>query len=168
DTEARCFEEKSAKLDARIADVRHDMDNDLYPHMFTAIARRRWVLSHGIRLAVTKCAKSAECRSALGRVISLAIDKGIQEGFEVGIEHGKAGRSVTQDDRGDVDSTLEWQKFQLRLDQVTLSIYSDSGSIIQEMPLSDVVPGVRVAAEARGLCSPSSYVLGGVTIPAPL
>ncbi|GKB62269.1 hypothetical protein Tco_0918455 [Tanacetum coccineum] len=35
------FKERATELDARIADVHHDMDNDLYPHMLTAIAGRR-------------------------------------------------------------------------------------------------------------------------------
>ncbi|GKE48868.1 hypothetical protein Tco_1480126, partial [Tanacetum coccineum] len=96
DAKARRFEQKSAELDARIADVRRDMDNDMYPHMFTAIAGRRWLLSHGVRLAVMKCAQSVECQSALGKVITLAVNKGIQEGLEAGIEHGKSGRTLAQ------------------------------------------------------------------------
>ncbi|GKE28008.1 hypothetical protein Tco_1443392, partial [Tanacetum coccineum] len=58
---------RAVELDARIADVRRDMDNDLYPHMLTAIAGRRWVVGHGI-----------------------------QEGLEAGVVHGRAGRSLTQ------------------------------------------------------------------------
>ncbi|GKD94691.1 hypothetical protein Tco_1374528, partial [Tanacetum coccineum] len=50
----------------------------------------------GFRLTVMKCAQSTECRAALGKVISLAIDNGIQEGLKAGIEHGKAGRSLTE------------------------------------------------------------------------
>ncbi|GKG56892.1 hypothetical protein Tco_0582243, partial [Tanacetum coccineum] len=57
------FTEHAAKLDARIADVRRDMDNDLYLHMLTAIAGRRWVIRHDFRLAVYKCARSVECHS---------------------------------------------------------------------------------------------------------
>ncbi|GJY68220.1 hypothetical protein Tco_0471202 [Tanacetum coccineum] len=72
DAAARRFEEQSAKLDARIADIKRDMDTDLYPHMLTAIAGRRWVLGHGIHLVVMKCAQYSECRSAMGKVISLA------------------------------------------------------------------------------------------------
>nr|GEX80110.1 hypothetical protein [Tanacetum cinerariifolium] len=42
-------------------------------------------------------AKRFDDRSAaLGKVISLAIDKGIQEGLEVGIEHGRVGRSLSE------------------------------------------------------------------------
>ncbi|GKB49898.1 hypothetical protein Tco_0900651 [Tanacetum coccineum] len=71
DAEAHRFEQKSAELDARIADVRRDMDNDMYPHMFTAIAGRRWLLSH-------------------------AVNRGIQEGLEAGTEHGRSGRTLAQ------------------------------------------------------------------------
>ncbi|GKG33549.1 hypothetical protein Tco_0433708, partial [Tanacetum coccineum] len=38
ETAARLFEERAAELDARIAEAKRDMDTDLYPHMFTAIA----------------------------------------------------------------------------------------------------------------------------------
>ncbi|GKC08967.1 hypothetical protein Tco_1000577 [Tanacetum coccineum] len=118
DAKARRFEEKYAKLEAQIADVRRDIDNDLYPHMFTAIAGQRWVLSHDI-------------------------DKGTKEGLEAGIEHRKAGRSLTQP----------------HLDQVTIPIYSKSGSIIQEMPLSDVVLVVRVVADVSTLTLITNEVL---------
>ncbi|GKB95405.1 hypothetical protein Tco_0981542 [Tanacetum coccineum] len=57
---------KAEELDAHIADVRRDMDNDLYPHMLTAI------------------------------VISMAINKGIQQGLEARVVHGKVGRSLPQ------------------------------------------------------------------------
>ncbi|GKD31448.1 hypothetical protein Tco_1242226, partial [Tanacetum coccineum] len=96
DAVARHFEEQSAKLDAHIADVRRDMDTDLYPHMLTVIAGRRWVLGCAIRLTVMKCAQSSECHFAMGKVISLAINKGIQQGLVAGVKHGKAGRSLAQ------------------------------------------------------------------------
>ncbi|GJY90309.1 hypothetical protein Tco_0505505 [Tanacetum coccineum] len=170
DAKARRFEENSAQLDARIADVRRYMDNDLYPYMFTAIAGWRWVLGHDIHLVVTKCAQSAECRSALRKVISFAIDKRIQEGLEAGIEHGRSGRSLAQIEAYDPevenkyvaavtnfenvsfalldefeslkDSLLASIMFQPSVDQVTILIYSDAGSIIREMPLSEVIPAV--------------------------
>ncbi|GJU19577.1 hypothetical protein Tco_1152919 [Tanacetum coccineum] len=42
----------AAELDARIADVRRDMDNDLYPNMLAAIGGRRWVIGHGFLLDI--------------------------------------------------------------------------------------------------------------------
>nr|GEX08564.1 hypothetical protein [Tanacetum cinerariifolium] len=91
-----CFTERAFELDARIADVRRDMDNALYPHMLTAIAGRRWVIGHSLYLAVYKCARFVECQSAMGKVILTAINKGIQQGLEADIVHGNAGRSLAQ------------------------------------------------------------------------
>ncbi|GJU03134.1 hypothetical protein Tco_1113472 [Tanacetum coccineum] len=161
-----CFVERASELDARIADVRRDMDNDLYPNMLTAIAGRRWVIGHGLRLA------------------------GIQQGLEAGVVHGKASRSLAQleaydpevegkyvaavsefenisfplldeleslkdspfasimsalvlkDDQGNVDGTLEFACFQPSLDQVVVPVYSDSGSVDHEMLLSEAIPSV--------------------------
>ncbi|GJW97825.1 hypothetical protein Tco_0179633 [Tanacetum coccineum] len=96
DVAERRFAKRATELDAHIADVRRDMDNGLYPYMLTAIAGRRWVVRHGFRLAIYKCACSIECHSALGKVISMAINKGIQQGLEARIVHGKAGRSLAQ------------------------------------------------------------------------
>ncbi|GKB12694.1 hypothetical protein Tco_0846617 [Tanacetum coccineum] len=96
DAAERRFAERASELDARIVDVRRDMDNDLYPYMLTVIAGRRWVIGHGLCLAVYKCAPSVECRSAMGKVISMAINKGIQQGLKAGVVHGKAGRSLAQ------------------------------------------------------------------------
>ncbi|GJS37653.1 hypothetical protein Tco_0536035 [Tanacetum coccineum] len=97
DAEERRFMERAAELDARIADVRRDMENDLYQHMLTAITGQRWVVGHGFHLAVYKCARSCKCAcSTLGKVNSTAINKGIQSGLEAGVVHGKAGRSPNQ------------------------------------------------------------------------
>nr|GEW06492.1 transposase (putative), gypsy type [Tanacetum cinerariifolium] len=52
------------------ADVRRDMDTYLYPHMLTAIARQRWVLSYNIRLAMRKYTQSSKCHSALGKSLA--------------------------------------------------------------------------------------------------
>ncbi|GKF93074.1 hypothetical protein Tco_0279793 [Tanacetum coccineum] len=41
DAAKRHFSEQAAELDARITNVRRDMDNDLYPYMLTAIAGQR-------------------------------------------------------------------------------------------------------------------------------
>ncbi|GKC09333.1 hypothetical protein Tco_1000943 [Tanacetum coccineum] len=55
----------------------------------------KWLLTHDIELAVTKCLNSPEYLSALGAAISKAIEKGMQDGLAVGITHGKEGRVLT-------------------------------------------------------------------------
>ncbi|GKB06128.1 hypothetical protein Tco_0834361 [Tanacetum coccineum] len=153
--------------------ARRDMDNDLYPHMLIVMAGRRYILGHGICLAVMKCAASSECRSAMGKVISLAINKGIQQGLEAGIEHGKSGRSLAQVEAYDLevenkyvaavgefknvdaDSTHELCKLQPSLEQVTIPVYSESdgsrgsGFISHEMLLSDAIPAIYERVERR-------------------
>nr|GEZ38018.1 hypothetical protein [Tanacetum cinerariifolium] len=49
-------EQRCAEIDARLDAPSIDFDEELYPCMLTAIAGRRWVIGHGLRLAVLKCA----------------------------------------------------------------------------------------------------------------
>nr|GFC98776.1 hypothetical protein [Tanacetum cinerariifolium] len=53
-------EQRCAELDARLDALSIDFDEELYPHMLAAIAGRRWVIGHGLRLAMMKCAESLE------------------------------------------------------------------------------------------------------------
>nr|GFB84138.1 transposase (putative), gypsy type [Tanacetum cinerariifolium] len=71
-----------------------DFDEELYPHMLTAIAGRRWVIGHGLRLAVMKCGESLEMRQAFADVVSAGIAKGMSEGLRHGVEHGQAQLNV--------------------------------------------------------------------------
>ncbi|GKA17828.1 hypothetical protein Tco_0697665, partial [Tanacetum coccineum] len=145
------FSERAKELDAHIADVRHDMDNDLYPYMLTAV------------------------------VISMAINKGIQQGLEAGVVHGKAGRSLPQieaydpeieakyvaDDLGDTNVTPEFFRFQHSIDQVTVLIYADFSSIDREMLLSDAIPAIRGSSTRRGLYPPLTSKPGRASNSAP-
>ncbi|GJY70456.1 hypothetical protein Tco_0474159 [Tanacetum coccineum] len=84
-----------AEIDARLDALSIDFDEELYPHMLTAITGRRWVIGHGLRLAVMKCAESTELRQAFANVVSARIAKGMSEGLNYGMEHGKAGLELT-------------------------------------------------------------------------
>nr|GEU29353.1 hypothetical protein [Tanacetum cinerariifolium] len=81
---------RCAKIDARLDALSIDFDEELYPHMLTAIAGRRWVIGHGLRLVVMKCAESTELRLVFVDVVSVGIAKGMSEGLKHGVEHGKA------------------------------------------------------------------------------
>nr|GEY66894.1 hypothetical protein [Tanacetum cinerariifolium] len=48
-------DQRCAEMDARLDALSIDFDEELYPHMLTAIAGRRWVIGRGLRLAVMKC-----------------------------------------------------------------------------------------------------------------
>ncbi|GJR70812.1 hypothetical protein Tco_0016877 [Tanacetum coccineum] len=83
-----------AEMDARLDKLSVDFDEELYPHMLTTIAGRRWVIGHGLRLAVMKCAESSEIRRAFADVVSAGLAKGMSEGLKYGVEHGKTGRDL--------------------------------------------------------------------------
>ena len=62
---------------------------DLYPVHFTAVAGRRWLLTHGIKLVVIKCLNSLDNVTTSRKVIGSAIIKGIQEGLVTGLSHSR-------------------------------------------------------------------------------
>nr|GEY18361.1 cold-regulated 47 [Tanacetum cinerariifolium] len=49
--------------------------------LLTPVAGRRWMIGHSACLVVMKCSESTDYHVALGKVISMAINKGIQEGL---------------------------------------------------------------------------------------
>nr|GEV21183.1 hypothetical protein [Tanacetum cinerariifolium] len=87
-------ERRCAELDAHMDALNIDFDEELYPHMLTAIAGRRWVVGHGLRLAMMKCAESLEMRQAFADVVPAGVAKGMSEGLKHGVEHGQAQLTV--------------------------------------------------------------------------
>nr|GEW45889.1 transposase (putative), gypsy type [Tanacetum cinerariifolium] len=75
-------ERRCAELDARLDALSIDFDEELYPHMLTTIAGRRWVIGHGLRLAVIKCGESLDMRQAFADVVSAGITKGMSEALQ--------------------------------------------------------------------------------------
>nr|GEX41283.1 hypothetical protein [Tanacetum cinerariifolium] len=74
-------EQRCAEMDARIDSLSIDFYEELYPHMLTTIAGRRWMIGHGLRLTVVKCSESLELRQAFVDVVSVGIAKGMSEGL---------------------------------------------------------------------------------------
>ncbi|GKC80227.1 hypothetical protein Tco_1131001, partial [Tanacetum coccineum] len=87
--------DKLEKLDADVVAMVLHLEEKFYPHLLNTIIGRRWLLTHGMELAVTKCLNSKEYLSALGAAIGKAVEKGMQEGLSAGITHGIEGRTLT-------------------------------------------------------------------------
>ncbi|GJT33957.1 hypothetical protein Tco_0924376 [Tanacetum coccineum] len=68
---------RCAEMNARLDAMSIDFNEELYPHMLTAIASRRWMIGHGQRLAVMKCAESTELRQVFADVVSTRIAKAL-------------------------------------------------------------------------------------------
>nr|GEW83959.1 transposase (putative), gypsy type [Tanacetum cinerariifolium] len=75
-------EQRGAKLDARLDALSIDFDEELYPHMLTVIAGRRWVIGYGLHLAMMKCAESLEMRQEFVDVVSAGVAKDQLEGLK--------------------------------------------------------------------------------------
>ncbi|GJW27292.1 hypothetical protein Tco_0041103, partial [Tanacetum coccineum] len=89
-------------LEARLAEIDADFtrccihfQENFHPYLLNAIAGRRWLLTHGMKLLMAKCINSTEYMEALGNAFIRAIKKGMQEGLAAGIEHGQAGRYLS-------------------------------------------------------------------------
>ncbi|GKG40318.1 hypothetical protein Tco_0467095, partial [Tanacetum coccineum] len=62
--------DKVAKLDADLLEMALHLEEKFYPHLLTTISSRRWLLTHGLKLAVIKCLNSPEYLTTLGSAIS--------------------------------------------------------------------------------------------------
>ncbi|GKA06972.1 hypothetical protein Tco_0686196 [Tanacetum coccineum] len=97
-------------MDAHLDKLSVDFDEELYPHMLTAIASHRWVIGHGLRLAVMKSSESPELRQAFADVVSAGLVKGITEGLKHGIDHGKADRDLATIEAYDPEADSKYVK----------------------------------------------------------
>ncbi|GJY35648.1 hypothetical protein Tco_0421026 [Tanacetum coccineum] len=86
--------DKLEKLDADVVAMVLYLEEKFYLHLLNTIVGRRWLLTYGMELAVTKCLNSIEYLSALGAAIGKAVEKGMQEGLFAGISHGIEGRTL--------------------------------------------------------------------------
>ncbi|GKA74496.1 hypothetical protein Tco_0780798 [Tanacetum coccineum] len=90
--------QQELELEAHVIDISGHLEGGFYPTYLTLLAGRRWLLTHGIQLAILKCLKSSEYQGILGHALGRAVDFGMQEGLEAGHEHGVAGRSLSMVD----------------------------------------------------------------------
>nr|GEY79703.1 hypothetical protein [Tanacetum cinerariifolium] len=95
DAEIQRLADHDSALDTCLSELSYKVDSELYLYMLTAVTGRRWVIGHGLRLAFMKCCQSLGYQTNLVKVITVAIDQGIQQGLEVGVEHGKAVRGLS-------------------------------------------------------------------------
>ncbi|GJQ91606.1 hypothetical protein Tco_0002745 [Tanacetum coccineum] len=117
--------------------------------MLTAIASHRWLIGHGLRLVVLKCTESPEIRQAFVDVVSTWLAKGMSEGLQYGIKHGKASR-----DLGDV----EIRDLRLSSSQLKIPIYpevcdpKDPWAVKEEISLEDAIAVNIGRAKKKNKC----------------
>ncbi|GJT74216.1 hypothetical protein Tco_1040941 [Tanacetum coccineum] len=95
EAQAQVLYNRVAELEAHVMDVSGRLEGEFYPAYLTALAGRRWLLTHGVQLAMVKCLKSPEYQGILGHALGRAVDFGMQEGLAAGHEHGVAGTPLS-------------------------------------------------------------------------
>ncbi|GJX80332.1 hypothetical protein Tco_0328481 [Tanacetum coccineum] len=95
EAQAQVLYNRVAELEAHVMDVSGRLEGEFYPAYLTALAGRRWLLTHGVQLAMVKCLKSPEYQSILGHALGRAMDFGMQEGLAAGHEHGVVGTPLS-------------------------------------------------------------------------
>nr|GEU64334.1 hypothetical protein [Tanacetum cinerariifolium] len=101
-------EQRCAEMDARLDALSIDFDEELYPHMLTAIAGRRWMIGRGLRLAVMKSDESIELRQAFADVVSAGIAKGLSEGLKHEVKHGQAKLDLESIEAYDLEAEAKY------------------------------------------------------------
>ncbi|GJV59859.1 hypothetical protein Tco_1465959 [Tanacetum coccineum] len=95
DDQMKVVNEKFDKLYTDCVEMALHLEEKFYSHLLTTIFGRRWLLTQGMELAITKCLNLPKYLSALGAAIGKAIEKGMQDELSAGITHGKEGRVLT-------------------------------------------------------------------------
>nr|GEV48598.1 hypothetical protein [Tanacetum cinerariifolium] len=155
------FTKRVAELDARIADVRRDMDNDLYPHMWTAMLVGDGLLGMASAwLFINVHAPLNVISPWAGRSLALikAYDPEVEGKYVVAVSEFKGVSFPLLDEL----ESLKDSPYALIMFALIRKDHQDC-----EMLLSDAIPTIRQFVERMGLCSPSSSASGGISGLAP-
>ncbi|GJV46278.1 hypothetical protein Tco_1430814 [Tanacetum coccineum] len=141
-------EQRCAEMDDRLNKLSVDFDEELYPHMLTTIAGRRWVIGHGMRLAVMKCAESSEIRQAFDDVVSAGLAKGMSEGLKYGVEHGKASRVLADIEAYDPEANSKLVKALQDLKDLKYPMM-DQLERLKDAPMELIMASLHLESDTR-------------------
>ncbi|GKC97265.1 hypothetical protein Tco_1167540, partial [Tanacetum coccineum] len=89
------------------------------------ISGRRWLLTHGLELAIARCLNSTEYLSSLGAAIGKAVEKGMHEGLSTKIIHDAAGRVLTDVAAYNLSAKADYLSALQRLQSVNFSLITE-------------------------------------------
>nr|GEU87788.1 hypothetical protein [Tanacetum cinerariifolium] len=131
--------EKFNKLCADFVEMALHLEEKFYPHLLTTIFGPRWLLTHGMELAIVKCLNSTEYMSALGAAIRKAVEKGMQEGLSAGITHGAKGRKLADvaayNPSAEADYLLRLTESHPHANQLMVPIHHSPANALLVLPL---------------------------------
>nr|GEZ43240.1 hypothetical protein [Tanacetum cinerariifolium] len=144
-------EQRCAEMDARLDALSIDFDEELYPHMLTAITGRKWVIGHGMRLALMKCAESLEMRQAFTDVVSVGVAKGMSEGLKHGVEHGHAKLTVESLEAYDPDAKAKFAATLQSLKDLKYPLL-DQLEGLKDAPMDVMMAALYLESDTGGGC----------------
>nr|GEW90022.1 transposase (putative), gypsy type [Tanacetum cinerariifolium] len=121
----REMNDKFNKLDTDLVKMTLHLEEKFYPHLLTTIFGRRWLLTHGLELAIAKCLNSTEYISTLGAAIGKAVKKGMQDGLSARITHGAEGSVLTDVAAYDPSAEADYLSALQRLQSVNFSLIAE-------------------------------------------
>ena len=62
----KAVEDALEKQEGKLRKLSIEYDEELYPHLVSSIAERRWLISHGLRLAALRTLESQEVKESFG------------------------------------------------------------------------------------------------------
>ncbi|GKD60142.1 hypothetical protein Tco_1297651 [Tanacetum coccineum] len=132
DDRMKVVNDKFDKLYTDFVEMALHLEEKFYPYLLTTISDHKWLLTHGMELAIVKCRNSPEYLSALEAAISKANEKGMQDGLSSGIVHGKEGIVLTDVLKSNKDASVETVMDILRLE----------GPLAEKLGLNELQPDV--------------------------
>nr|GEY90298.1 hypothetical protein [Tanacetum cinerariifolium] len=163
ETEDQLVEQRCAEMDARLDALSIDFDEELYPHMLTAIVGRKWVIGHGLRLAMMKCAKSLEMRQAFADVVSAGVAKGMSEGLKHRVEHGHARLTVESLEAYDPEAEAKFTAALQSLKDLKYPLL-DQFEGLKDAPMDVIMVALYLESDTGGM----PHILYATSVPAPL
>ncbi|GJW23047.1 hypothetical protein Tco_0033669 [Tanacetum coccineum] len=129
DDQMKVVNDKFDNLYTDFVEMALHLEEKFYPHLLTTISGRRWLMTQGMELAITKCLNSPKYLSTLGADIGKAIEKGMQDGLSAGFIHGKEGRVLTDVDAHNPSAEVDYIAALQRLQNVNFPLLGELKSI---------------------------------------
>ncbi|GKB49921.1 hypothetical protein Tco_0900674, partial [Tanacetum coccineum] len=165
DAQLKVVNDKFNKLYADFMEMALHLEEKFYPHLLTTISYRRWLLTHGMKLAIAKCLNSSEYLFALRAAIGKAIKKGMHDRLSTGITHGKKGRVLTDvasynpSAETNKDASVETLMNLLRLEETLAERLG-----LSTEGTSDVVPATADTTKALSITFASASTITPISV----
>jgi hypothetical protein len=155
----KTVEDALEKQEGKLRKLSIEDDEKLYPHLVSSVAERRWLISHGLRLAALSNLESQEVKESFGDVVRCALARGKAEAIEELCENKVLTMPVTQVPGYNGDAFAELVAAMERMKLLELPHIAQLERD-QDYPISVIVEGLTLARHtAEGAEAQPDYFL---------